>query len=134
MLSTFYDFDRNTQSYVLSDSLIPGRAYWSWAYHDCDLIFLSAVVEGVNLGTLHTGWNIMGLPINTSLAKSNLLVRYNNIDYSWVDATTGSDPIVLGFIYGWDRSNQIFVLSDLYTPGYGYWMYAFKDCILKKGG
>jgi hypothetical protein len=134
ILNTFYDWDRTGQNYVISDSLSPGRGYWSWSYNDCDLIFSSTVVEEVNLGTLKSGWNIMSLPLNTSLAKSNLIVRYNNIDYSWTDATNGSNPIIIGYIYSWDRSNQLYLLSDLYSPGHGYWMYAYKDCILKKGG
>jgi hypothetical protein len=138
IINIFYDWDRIGQSYLTSDSLTPGRAYWSWAYYDCDLILTSAVSEGINLGTLQTGWNVIGLPSNTSLGKTTLLVRYNNVDYTWTQATTNSnptgEPIILGFIYGWNRVDQLYLLSDSFNPGNGYWLYAYKNCLLKKGG
>jgi len=40
--------------------------------------------------------------------------------------------IILGFIYSWSRSTQTYILSDELDPGYGYWMYAYYDCTLKK--
>jgi hypothetical protein len=88
----------------------------------------------VNLGTLHTGWNVMSLPLNSSFTKSNLIVRFNNVNYSWTDATTGADPIILGYIYCWSSTDQTYQLSNVFTPGSGYWMYAYHDCVLKKGG
>ena len=78
----------------------------------------------------------MGLPYNTSLAKENIIVHYNITDYSWNDATTDNneegEPLILQFIYGWDSTSQSFLLSDELVPDFGYWMYAYYDCTLKK--
>jgi hypothetical protein len=138
ILDTFYDWDRIGQIYLTSDSLTPGRGYWAWAYYDCDLILTSSKIEDARLSDLQIAWNIIGLPVNTSLAKQTLLVRYNNVDYTWAQATTNDNPtggpIILGFIYGWNRIDQMYLLSDTFNPGNGYWMYAYQNCILKKGG
>jgi hypothetical protein len=134
ILNTFYYWNTTTSSYGISTSLKPGTGYWVYTYYNCSLLFTSTATTDVNLATLLTNWNTMGLPINTSKAKSTLLVRCDNYDYTWEQATTGGDPIILGFIYGWDRSNQMYILSDTFEPGNGYWMYGYKNCILKKGG
>jgi len=59
-------------------------------------------------------------------------------DYSWYEAISGNneegEPLILGFIYGWNRSAQMYELSDEFDPGYGYWMYAYYNCTLKKEG
>ena len=72
----------------------------------------------------------MGQPYNTSLAKGDLIICNNSIDYSWDQAVENNT--ILGFIYGWDRTMQMYELSDEFNPGYGYWMYAYYDCVLKR--
>jgi hypothetical protein len=134
VLDTFYDWNRISGTYEISTSLTPGRGYWMWAYYNCSLIITSAAPLDTCMSTLQPGWNIMGLPYNASLAKQTIIVRYNNVDYTWTQATTGGDPIILGFIYEWSRDDQMYALSDIYGPSYGYWMYAYKNCLLKKGG
>jgi hypothetical protein len=134
VLNSFYYWNTTTHAYGISSSLTPGKGYWMWAYYNCDLILTSAAEEDNNLSALQSGWNIMGLPLNTSLEKQYLIVRYNNIDYTWQQATTGLDPIILGFIYGWNCDDQRYTSSDTFDSSYGYWMYAYKDCLLKKGG
>ncbi|GAH00106.1 unnamed protein product, partial [marine sediment metagenome] len=62
----------------------------------------------------------------------DLIVHYDGNDYTWEQATTGADPIILGFIYDWDGTTQMYVLVDVFEPGQGYWMYAYYDCILKR--
>jgi hypothetical protein len=80
----------------------------------------------------------MGLSCNTSFAKTTLFVRYNNADYTWIQATTNqnptNEPLILGFVYAWSRMNQMYLPNDTFNPGYGYWMYAYHACVLKKGG
>ena len=76
----------------------------------------------------------MGLPYNESIQKENLTVHYNATDYSWQNATTNNneegEPLILGFIYGWNASTQNYMLSDALNPSYGYWMYAYYNCTL----
>jgi len=136
ILDSFYSWD--TTGYILDTSLTPGKGYWLWAYHACELIVRSTAQESTSLTTLSDGWNTVGLPLNISVLKNTLLVRYDNVDYTWAQATTNDnptgEPIILGFIYGWNRIDQMYLLSGTFNPGNGYWMYAYKDCILKKGG
>jgi len=77
---------------------------------------------------LQQGWNIMGLPTDTSLAKEGLIIRNNSIDYTWQEAV--DEGIILDFIYGWDRTSKNYILSNIVDPGYGYWMYAYYECVL----
>ncbi len=77
---------------------------------------------------LQQGWNNMGLPTDTSLMKEDIIIRNNSIDYTWQEAVDGG--IILDFIYGWDRINKLYMLTNTFDPGYGYWMYAYYECIL----
>ena len=130
VLDSFYNWTGT--GYMISTSVTPGKGYWMWAYYNCDLILTSVKTEDVRLSTLRLGWNINGLPVNSTLLKSTLLVNYSGHEYTWEEATTGGDPILLGFIYGWDRNNQMYIMSDTFEPGRSYWMYAYKDCLLKE--
>ena len=78
-----------------------------WAYYDCDLLVSSNVSGDGFITVLQQNWSIMGLPYNTSQAKEDLIIRNNSIDYTWLEAVDNN--IVLGFIYGWDRTSQTYV-------------------------
>jgi hypothetical protein len=134
ILDYVYAWNTTTGNYMIGDSLQPERGYWIWAFYDCELQFSSAAKETNSLATLQPGWNIMGLSCNTTLNKSAVIVCYNNVNYTWTQASTGSDPIILGFIYGWSKNDQMYTLSNTFEPGSSYWMYAYKNCLLKKGG
>ena len=116
--------------------LEPGIGFWIWAYYDCELLISSNAIGLGKIVDMEQKWNIMGLPYQTTLDKEDLIVEYDGSDYSWENATTNNNPtggpIILGFIYGWDRDGQIYILSDEFNPGYGYWMYAYYQCILKQ--
>lgn len=79
---------------------------------------------------LSVGWNFVSLPFNQSVEKTSFIVRYNDADSTWSDAVAGG--IVLDFIYGWNRSSHNYEGSTTLDPGYGYWIYAYKACTLKK--
>jgi hypothetical protein len=140
VLDFIYEWNRSIQSYGLKNTLIPGRGYWMYAYQPCSVFVTSVVIppETSVITQLSTLWNIIGLPDDTSLIKQHLLVRYEGVDYNWTQATTSNNPtgspLILGFIYGWGRSGQSYQLSDSFAPGYAYWMYAYHNCLLKKGG
>jgi parallel beta-helix repeat protein len=136
ILNFIYTWNRNTQNYEIANTLNPGDGYWVYAYHPCDLWAQRVSGEGTDgiITTLHTTWNIMGLPANTPLSKEQLIIQYNGVEYSWTQATTSNNPtggpIILGFLYGWERPNQQYVSSTTLTPGYSYWMYAYYNCTL----
>jgi hypothetical protein len=136
VLDFIYGWNASSQSYYSAESLEPGLGYWVWAYADCGIMFSSSVGEDDYITDLELSWNMIGLPSNTSLWKENLVISYNGTDYSWYNATTNDneegEPLILGFIYNWDRIIQNYMLSDDFDPGYGYWMYAYYDCILRR--
>jgi len=134
ILSVLYDWDRTGQQYADPSStttLLPGRGYWCWAYYDCEFFIWSDAVDPTgHITDLKSKWNIMGLPYETPLPITDLLVVYNGNTYTWNQAV--ANQIILGFVYGWDRTTQVYTLETAFNPDYGYWMYAYHDCVLKK--
>jgi hypothetical protein len=123
------------QSYELADTLQPGYSYWTWSYHNnVNLSFSGDEVGDGYITFLKQKWNLMGLPYNESLDKEDLIIGYNGTDYNWNQATTNNnpegEPLILGFIYDWDRIMQNYILSHDFYPGYGYWMYSYYNCTL----
>ena len=138
VLDFIYGWNRTSQSYDTVDVLEPGYGYWMWSYHDdVNLLVSSNETGDGSITALLQQWNIVGLPYNVSLLKEDLIIHYNVTDYSWADAISSNNeegtPLILGFIYGWDRYNQRYQISDDFHPSYGYWMYAYYSCTLKRG-
>jgi hypothetical protein len=73
-------------------------------------------------------WNLVSIPVNESVHKDNITVNYLGVNYTWQQAV--DNGTVLGFIYGWNATNQNYVSTDTLQPGEGYWMYAYSDCTL----
>ena len=136
ILGFIYRWNTTTQSYTLEDVFEPGYGYWMYAYSDCELIFTGHKNDDTHLMSLQQQWNLMGLHCDTTLAKTDLIVRYNGANYNWSQATTSNNPtgnpLVLGFVYGWNTSSQSYLLSDVFEPGFGYWMYAYHECTLQQ--
>jgi uncharacterized membrane protein len=130
VLDTLYNWQRGTtQAYDPTNTLVPGNGYWMWAYHDCEILIASNVVGTGHITDLQTKWNIMGLPYETPLTATNLKIVNNSIELTWDQAL--SQHVILGFIYRWDGSTQMYTLQTTFEPGQGYWMYAYYDCTLK---
>ena len=82
----------------------------------------------LQISNVSSEWNFVSLPFNESVNKTDLVIRYNDSEYTWQEAVNNS--IFLGYIYLWNRSTQIYELADILDPGYGHWMYAYDDCEL----
>ncbi len=136
VLNFIYGWNRTNQNYELISTLEPGCGYWIWAYDNCDLLLMINSTPDETITSLQQFWNVIGPPFNTSIAKEDLIINYNGTNYSWYEATTDNneegEPLILGFIYGWNRSTQSYVLSDDIDSGFGYWMYAYYECVLKR--
>jgi hypothetical protein len=132
ILGFIYGYNRDTHTYETTDEFIPGYGYWMYAYEDCELIKTAEINTDDLITNLKTGWGIMGIPFNTTTAKEDLTITHDGSDYNWTEATTGPDPIILGFIYNWDTDAQYYALSDNLEPGNGYWMYAYYNCTIKR--
>ena len=68
------------------------------------------------------------MPLNQTLLKSDIVLKFNGINYSWNAAV--QNEIILGFIYGWNKTTHMYMISDVFKPGNGYWMFAYYQCIL----
>jgi len=78
----------------------------------------------VQLHTLniHMNWNLISIPCDTSIAKTDIIVRHNGNDYSWAEAV--SNNYIISTLFGWNRSSQAYFLADTLLPGQGYWCWA----------
>jgi hypothetical protein len=133
ILNFTYGWNRSTpQKYDIADVLKPGYGYWIWAYYDCILIVSSNADMDNYITDLNQSWNIVGIPFNTSLWKQDIVVNYEGTNYTWFEATTGSDPILLDYLYEWSSSTQNYVIIDILLPGKGYWIYAYYNCRIIK--
>ena len=134
VLGFFYGWNRIGQSYSTIDTLEPGHGYWMYAYYNCELLLTSNIIDNDYITNLEYQWNLFGIPSDELLDKENLIIHYNLTDYSWENATGSNneegEPIILGFIYGWNRTPQNYILSDEFEPGLGYWIYAYYSCTL----
>jgi len=136
VLGFFYGWNRIGQSYSTIDNLEPGYGYWMYAYYNCELLLTSNIIDNEYITNLEYQWNLMGIPSDELLDKENLIIHYNLTDYSWENATGNNneegEPLILGFIYGWNRTPQNYMLTDEFEPGLGYWIYAYYNCILSR--
>ena len=111
--------------------------YTIWAEDDTgngelSSIYQFEIVSELIISNMSDEWNFVSLPFNQSVDKDQLFVIYNGSEYNWTEATTGGDPILVSFIFGYNRSIQLYEESDVLEPGYCYWMYAYKQCTLKR--
>jgi len=126
-----FGWDRSGQAYMFADTLAPGYGYWMYTYESCELKAptASTLSDGYITG-LESYWNIIGMPDDVPLNKTDIIVNYDGSDYTWDDAVTYG--YINGNIFGWDHTGQSYTFSDILEPGYAYWMYAYYDCTLKQ--
>jgi hypothetical protein len=132
-----FGWDKDYQTYVFSNELEPGNGYWLYAYEDCTISLFNISKEtNPVITTVDEGWNVISAASDQSIIKNDIIVNYNDTDYSWSDATSGSypldGPLVSDYFFGWDRTTQTYVFSDVMDPGYAYWMYSYEPCMLKR--
>ena len=132
LLSFIYDYNRTNQNYEGSLTFEPGRGYWLYAYYGCEIWILDIEIPQTddNITTMEYSWNAMGIPADITINKTDLIIWYNGSEYNWTEATTGGDPILLSFIYDYNRTIQSYIDSSVLNPGRSYWMYAYYNCIL----
>ena len=128
ILDTLYGWSGTV--YTIETSLIHGKGYWFYAYVDCQLLIYSNAVGTVHITDLQVKWNMIGLPYASSINTVDLHFEYLSGTHTWQQAI--DDGYLLGFLYGWDRTNQMYSLETQLQPGYGYWMYAYQTCTMKQ--
>ena len=135
IINATYNWTENQpqQHYNLTNALKPGTGYWLYAYSECQLwaTNLTPITSTDFITSMINKWNIVGVPIGTSVSKANLIVRYLGVDYTWAQAVTNG--YVVKDIFGWSRTvPQGYFIADVLDPGYCYWIYAYYDCTLKR--
>ena len=137
VLSFIYGWNRTSQSYEPSgiNVLIPGEGYWIYAYNYTDMELwvtgIGPITPDNYITPLKTQWNIVGVPANQTVNKTDLIINYGGVDYNWSQAV--SNGYVLQFVFEWNRSVQNYAETDLLKPGECYWLYAYYNCTLKWG-
>ncbi len=132
IVDAIYNWTKSTQSYDITNTLLPGEGYWMYAYSDCDLwaTNLTPMITNDFITLLKDDWNTIGVPIGSTVSKTNLIVNYLGTDYTWADAVMNG--YVMNDIFGWQRTvPQQYIIAYNLEPGYCYWIYAYVDCTLK---
>jgi hypothetical protein len=121
-----FGWNRSNQIYTISDNLTPGYGYWIYSYKPCKIKVQNISFTQDNYITnLMRYWNIMGLPNNITINKSELLVNSS----SWSDAV--SNGLISDFTLSWNKTLQSYYFIDTLTPGNALWIFAYAPCILK---
>jgi hypothetical protein len=132
ILDFIYNWNRSLQSYIITDTIIPGYGYWFYAFDSCDTYY-EGLIQGEDneyITTIPEEWSLIGIPDDTPLDKENITIYHNETEYTWQQAV--DNDIILNFTYGWNAETQSYSTSDILNPGEGYWVYTFEACTLKK--
>ena len=119
-------------AYANYNDLTRGDGYWMWSYAECKILVPSITIPENHITTFDDGegWYLVGAPYTADLTKGQVNIQYNAVYYNWSEAVDAC--IILSYLYGWDRSMQNYELSECFMSGYGYWMYVYHNCMLKK--
>jgi hypothetical protein len=82
-----------------------------------------------HISTLEEDWNFVSLTLNRLIDKTEIIVHYSGADHTWAEAVSAG--VISDFIFGWNRAGQTYEFATEFTPGDGYWIYAFQTCELK---
>jgi hypothetical protein len=91
---------------------------------------LATATVSITVVQLHTlpinaNWNLISMPCNAPISKTNIMVRYSGNTYTWAQAV--SNGYILSTLYGWDAATQQYFLANTLEPGQGYWCWAYYD-------
>jgi len=125
--SYMFGWNRTQQTYTFESNLDPGYGCWMYAYQPVEIWIQedTAPVDD-NITDLETGWNIVGVPHDQPVDKTNILVD----DVPWNTAV--GNGWISDFVFGWSRTGQSYNFADTFIPGQSYWMYAYQPCALKR--
>ncbi len=128
IVNFIFGWNRTLQASEIIEELKPGFSYWSYAFEPCS--FYGKGVENIIYESYITAvlkfWNLLNSPYNFPVNKTNLSIFYNNQWYTWNDAVNAS--IILPFVYAWNCNTQGYVLTNIFQPGKGAWLYSYQPC------
>jgi PKD repeat protein len=88
-------------------------------------------ITTVKVTSINSGWNFISVPVNRSIPLSNLIIKKNESYYNWSEASSSNNPLgiplIESTIFGWNRGMQLSDIVNSLNPGYGYWLYSYKQ-------
>ena len=126
-----FGWSRVGGGYTFEDVLEPGYGYWMYAYCDCELLALGINIDPDSYITdIESGWNILGVPFDQNVGKTDLVIYYNGTEYNWTEAIISG--VVNQYLFGWNSIGGGYIFADILEPGCGYWMYAYYGCVVMR--
>jgi hypothetical protein len=124
---TLHDITADVSTNMLTTSSYPYTAT-SYVPRAFEIICSSAPLEYTYEIPLLKQWNLISFPVNASYDKSDIMVERLDVNYTWTEAVSAG--ILLNFIYEWNESAQSYLLTDTFTPGDAFWLFAYNNCSL----
>ncbi len=93
-----------------------------------DTLISQLRVGGFQVTNVSPGWNLISIPFNQTIPKTNLTIIANNTEYSWNNATSLS--LISEYVFGWNRTYNYYTFANDLVPGYGYWLYSSVNASL----
>jgi len=124
-------------SYSLKDSVItnittlePGMGYIIDSYDDFTMKISGKPVERPYRLKLRPGWNLVGLPVNESLAPMNITVNTEHRRYSFSEAV--EKGLISAFMWKYEDDDwKPLKMDEPMEPGRAYLMEVTKECRLE---
>ena len=84
--------------------------------------------ETTNITHIYPGWNIVSLPFNSTVNKSDIYFNISGTGeiYNWSEAV--SNTCIVDYIYEYNSS--IYNAISSITPGIGFWMYSYNESLM----
>ena len=73
--------------------------------------------------SLPIGWSLFAIPFNDTISLQDIIVSFNNTNYTWQEATESN--LIMPWIYTVNRTTGMYEVAYELMPGYGYWIYCY---------
>jgi len=102
--------------YWWSVNVSDGNGGWTNNTYNFTTFALGPPLEGAGATA---GWEMVSLPVNSTISKYNCYIRNQTNNYTWNQSVTNA--IIVTFIYYWDGFG--YASSTNFVAYTGYWMY-----------
>lgn len=99
-----------------------------WSFWSPWWVMEQEMYEQIDI-TLDKGWNLVSIPLNEIVNKSDLYVVVGDDVYNWSEAVNSS--LINDSIFSWSSQFQNYEPVDKFESCNGYWVYSFNESILK---
>ena len=121
--NTFYAFGWNGGGYDFADNAAVGNGIWLGFTEDVSFTLSGVPYLAAQTATYNAGWNLVSNPLVRDIAKENLLVTHNEIDYSFADAV--ENGLIIAPLYSY--ANGVFTDNDVVQHFDAYWLGVLTD-------